>query len=351
MIKKVLLRNFRNYGYLEVELSEGINSLVGRNGLGKTNFLEALFLLCEGKALRALKVEELIKKGEEEGEVKAILLVSGTESVKKATIKGSGIEFKKSHPRGDVRAIAMLPDDIAFVKSGPEARRKEIDAAISRIKPGYGKDLADYARVVRQRNELLRDIRAGKRAREELHHWNSLLLGLGTRIVEDRLSFLSEIKKAMEEILRRLGKSGLEIRYYSSLRHAEVEESKSFLRRMEVAEIRRGQTMVGPHRDEIIFLLEGRNVRRESSQGEQKIATITWKLALGDLYTERGEDVILLLDDCLSELDDGNAESVLRELESRDQVIITDAVCRSQLLKYRLVDLEGVLRYWGNTID
>jgi len=343
LIEKVELRNFRNYGFARIELHKGINSLVGRNGLGKTNFLEAVHLVCEEKALRAVRPEELVKWGEEEGEVKGFFRDGNQTFHRRILLRKKEVVVRRDASARSPRVVALLPDNISFVKGGPEERRREMDSAISRLKAGYARDLHDYARVVRHRNELLRGIRAGSESRETLAHWNSLLISLGRRIVEDRKSLLKEVKEIMGRILEELGRGDLEIRYYSSIRQANEGDVEGFLKRMEAAEIRRGQTLVGPHRDEVIFLLEGRSVRRECSQGEQKLVMLAWKLSIEEMMRSRGMKVILLLDDCLSELDDVHAEKVLQVLEGREQVIITDAVRRQQLFKYRVVDLEKSL--------
>lgn len=342
MFENIRLKNFRNYAETEICLKEGINSLVGRNGLGKTNFLEAVFVLCEGRPLRARRWDEVIKKGEIEAEVEARYTKEGSEYLMKARIDEDGLKRDVFNLSRNLSAVALLPDDLVFLKGGPEERRREIDLCLSKIRPGYGKDLSDFMKVIRQRNEVLRGIKTGTRSVMELNQWNILLMELGERLVRDRLDFLRDVCDVMENILGKLGRESFGFKYYSSLKLSKKGEVREFLGRMQAAEVRRGQTLVGPHRDEIVFSVEGRNTRRESSQGEQKLVTLAWKLTVEEFLRRKGYDVILLFDDCLSELDDHNAEMVLRVLEDRDQVLITDAVGRRQLYRYHVLDMEEI---------
>ncbi len=318
--------------------------MVGRNGLGKTNFLEAIFVLCEGKPIRARKWVELIKKGESEAEIVALFKRGENTYSYSVRVDENGVDHRGYPFIKRTHALVNLPDDVTFIKGGPEERRRELDLSLSRIKPGYSCDLTDFLRVVRQRNEVLRGIKAGERTARELEHWNVMLVEIGERITRDRLQLLEEVRDKMGKTLMRLGRSTLRIRYYSTLRATRDAKPKDVLERMLAAEIRRGQTLVGPHRDEIIFEVDGRNTRRESSQGEQKLTTLAWKLAIEEMLRERGEEVILLLDDCLSELDDNHADLLLSTLEERNQVFVTDAVGRRQLYGYHVLNMEEYLR-------
>jgi DNA replication and repair protein RecF len=169
-------------------------------------------------------------------------------------------------------------------------------------------------------------VRRGAKGREYIRNWNDLLLERGSAIVEERIRAAGTIEGLMAEVGRRWNKGELELKYYASLTRDVGESGKAMekIKKMEEAEIRRGATLVGPHRDEIVFLLDGRNVRRECSQGEQKLVVLMWRLAQARaMEAVAGKKTLLLLDDCLSELDENNRLLLLEEIGSWEQAMVT----------------------------
>ena len=324
MFKLITLAEFRNYEWRSVEFTEGVNAVIAGNGRGKTNLLEGLFLLLEGRSMKGAEAKEMIKEGQE----KAIL--SGTVDVGREISLRMGIEEDgligvKRKPQ-DLGAVCFQPDDIWMVKGGPEARRKQLDEIIIGLKKGYREVLKEYGRVLRQRNEAIKAVRKGARGREYIRNWNYLLIDAGREIVAERRETTQKMTQAMTAIGRGWGLPELGIKYYSTIGDEDDGEEKVMkkMERLEEAEIRRGSSLIGPHRDEVLFSLGGKNVRRQSSQGEQKLVIILWRLAQGRLIEgERAKEILLLMDDCLSELDAANRRVVVDELREWKQAVVT----------------------------
>lgn len=325
MIEEIYLKDFKNYEEAGFRFSKGLNAIVGDNGLGKTNLLEALFFLLKGRTMRGSEPKELVRWGAEKAQLG--IKVGGVAVVEKRIEIGEEGRKEKGD-LGGIRAVFFQPDDIWMVKGGPESRRKYLDEAVAEIKKGFRVTLREYHRVLRQRNEAIRAVKRGSGDIRLVRSWNPLLAKWGRMVVEERAESLKELGKEMDDKTRRWGAGRLEARLYSSMGDLVGEKDKLIrkIERMESAEIGRGTTLIGPHRDEVVFDLEGRNVRRDCSQGEQKLVAMAWKMALAEIIVKNtGEEMILLMDDCLSELDGGNRALVLRELEKWEQVFVTHA--------------------------
>ena len=324
MIRSIELRDFRNYGHKTVGFEPGINVVIGENGRGKTNLLEAVFLLLQGRSMRTGNVKEMVRDGSQRAVIRGEFFVEGRID-KRIVIEGSGTMRGRGEVR-NLRAVSFQPDDIWMVKGGPEARRRCLDEAIIDLKKGYKETLLEYQRILRQRNEAIKAVRRGKKRREYMRNWNTLLLERGSAITEERIKAAKTMESGMAELGRRWNKGEIKLRYYASL-VGDIEGSGKAMEKiekMEEAEIRRGITLIGPHRDELIFMLNGRNVRRECSQGEQKMMVLMWKLAQARAMEEAaGKRTLLLLDDCLSELDECNRYLLLQEIGAWEQAMVT----------------------------
>jgi DNA replication and repair protein RecF len=324
VIRSIELEDFRNYERKKIGFEPGINVIIGKNGRGKTNLLEAVFLLLQGRSMRTSSTKDAVREGCERAVVSGTFHVQG-EIKTRIVIDADGTTEGRKNVR-NLRAVSFQPDDIWMVKGGPEARRRCLDEAIVDIKKGYRETLLEYQRILRQRNEAIKAVRRGAKGREYIRNWNDLLLERGSAIVEERIRAAGTIEGLMAEVGRRWNKGELELKYYASLTRDVGESGKAMekIKKMEEAEIRRGATLVGPHRDEIVFLLDGRNVRRECSQGEQKLVVLMWRLAQARaMEAVAGKKTLLLLDDCLSELDENNRLLLLEEIGSWEQAMVT----------------------------
>jgi DNA replication and repair protein RecF len=339
VIKSIILRDFRNYSNEERVFKEGLNIIIGVNGRGKTNLLEAIFFLLQGRSTRTNDVKEMIRKGSEEALVEGRFEIEGERKERVVINREEGA--RRGRRIDYLEAVSFQPDDMWMIKKGPEARRGALDEIIKGAKRGYAATTHEYQRILRQRNEAIKAVRKGAKEREYMRSWNPLLYQKGREITQERERMLKRVEKEMARAAQGWGTEEVSLRYYSSMGGKSEEEAREKILRMEEAEIRRGTTLIGPHRDEILFLAGGRNARRECSQGEQKILMIMWRLAQARLVMEDGgKQALLLMDDCLSELDEENKEKTIRELEKWGQALVTVTEDNSRFKGYWKVNLD-----------
>jgi DNA replication and repair protein RecF len=318
------LYNFRNYGSFRADLENGINAVIGDNGRGKTNLLEALFFLLQGRSMRNCDAGEMVNNEEKEAVVEGRFDI-GREIKVRTVINREG-KMQWAGRTTEIQAASFQPDDIWMVKGGPEIRRRYLDDATLELKKGYRETLREYHRALKQRNEAIRTVRKGLKGREYMRNWNPLLYRHGSSIVLERMRTIKELQQEMANLSERWGKGETELRYYTSMGEDVSNEERTLekIARMEEAEIRRGASLIGPHRDELLVFLGGRNARRECSQGEQKLVAIMWRLAQAKLMRDAtGRRTLLLMDDCLSELDETNRHLLMEEFGEWEQVMIT----------------------------
>ena len=333
------LHDFRNYERIKVEFETGINVVIGKNGCGKTNLLEAVFLLLQGRSMRTSDVREMVRNGEEKAAVNGAFEADG-EVKTRIVIEREGSLSGRKEVR-DLRAVSFQPEDIWMVKGGPDARRKYLDEVIIELKKGYRETIREYQRVLRQRNEAIKAVRKGAKGREFIRNWNPLLYEKGSTVVEERKKAARGLQQGMSELSKRWKKGEIELKYYTSMGDGagDKEKVKAKMAKMEDTEIRRGITLIGPHRDELLFVFAGKNVRRQCSQGEQKLITIMWRLAQAkSMENEAGKGILLLMDDCLSELDKENRWLLLDEMREWEQVVVTTTDDTKEL--------DGTTRIW-----
>jgi DNA replication and repair protein RecF len=343
VVRVVTLNNFRNYERGRIEFKEGINVVIAGNGRGKTNLLEAVFLLLEGKSMRGAEGREMIKEQEEGASVEGSFEVGRKISLRIVLEEEGSIKGKRKIE--EMGAVCFQPDDIWMVKGGPEWRRKYLDEAILCIKKGYKETSKEYGRILRQRNEAIKAVRKGVRGRDYMRHWNAMLIGQGQEIVAERRQAIVKIADEAAATAELWGLGKLSISYYSTMGEegSDTEKIREKMERMEEAEIRRGSTLIGPHRDEVIFYLGDKNVRRQSSQGEQKLVIILWRIAQARLMEkERGKRILLLMDDCFSELDHSYRKAVAEELGQWDQAVVTTTDDLAELDGANKIYLESI---------
>jgi DNA replication and repair protein RecF len=221
-----------------------------------------------------------------------------------------------------IRAVTFFPDDIRIVKGAPADRREFLDGLLSSLRPSYAQAAAEYAKTVQQRNQLLRRIRDGLSSERTLSTWDRKVVDLGKTVLEGRVAAIAPLESYFEGSLRALyGSEKATIRYcYSSPLDGYAEA----LRKAHRADIERGTTSVGPHRDDFEVLLGGVSLTIYGSQGQQRLATLALKFAARDhVRTETGEDPILLFDDVMSELDERRREYLAEYFLESTQAIIT----------------------------
>jgi DNA replication and repair protein RecF len=340
------LQSYRSYEAITWHPDAGLNVLIGRNGAGKTNILEAIAYLSSLKSFRSAPDSALVMAGAETAVVRGGFRHAAGELRVEVELPASGrrrvlLNGKRPQRFSDVAAtvplVAFLPDDLDLVKRGPAGRRDFLDDLGARLAPTVGADLAEYERVVRQRNRLLRE--EGQAADPVvLSTLDEQVARIGGRVLVNRLQLIHTIAPALQSSYQRIGGSGtLEVRYRigwdddedATKTHRSVEEWSQVLtdalRRRRVRDMDQRTTTAGPHRDDPGLRLDGRDVRVQASQGEQRSAALSMRLASYATLEQRHDRApLLLLDDVLSELDGGRGEAVM-ELLPRGQVFVTSA--------------------------
>lgn len=336
------LINFRNYEKESVGFHEKVNIIAGNNAQGKTNLLEALYITSLGKSFRTNKDSDMVKFGEDFAYVKTDYIKEGYERQIEINIlkrgKSISIDGNKISKTKDlvdkVYIVAFTPEDLKIVKDEPERRRRFMDRELCQLGPIYYSNLQRYKRALVQRNFLLKKNNIDETLMEV---WEKQLVDYGSKITRDREKFIEKLKiisyKIHKEISR--GKEELEINYEAS----EISEEK--LKKGRQNDLFRGNTGFGPHRDDIEIKIDGNDVRKYGSQGQQRTAALSLKLAEIELIKEeKGESPVLLLDDVLSELDRGRQEFLLNSTWDV-QVFISTAEMKDSL--WSAIDSKQIL--------
>ena len=319
-IKNIELTNFRNY--------KNLNIFLGHNAQGKTNLLESIFVLGMGKSFRTNSDKEMIFFNEDFAKVKANVIEDNNEDEieiiyqnEGKIIKLDGIKLQRTIDLLEtVYIVAFSPEDLKIVKEGPDNRRKFLDRELCQIKPVYYSDLGNYKKVLKERNTLLREENCDKNLYSV---FNESLAEYGTRIVKERKLFIERLQKISEKIEDEItsGSEKLVLSYETKINSKE--EFINILEENFEKDLYRGYTSFGPHKDDIKISVNDIDIRTYGSQGQQRTAALSMKLAEIELIKqETGKDAVLLLDDVLSELDQ-NRQRYLINAMSGTQVFIT----------------------------
>lgn len=331
IIKSLELLNYRNYETLQINFNEGINILYGDNAQGKTNVLESIYVCATTKSHRGSRDKEMIRFNQEDSHIRLYTERSGIEHkidvhLKRNKTKGAavdGLPIKKSSElMGMVNVVFFSPEDLAIIKNGPAERRRFIDMELCQLNKVYLHDISNYNRVVNQRNNLLRQVYYQESSKETLDVWDEQLVYYGSRVIEERKSFIEQLKDLILPIHKKLsgGKEILDICYEPSVT---VRDFKTQLLMRRDNDLKLKTTTIGPHRDDMGFYIGGINVRKYGSQGQQRTAALSLKLAEIDLVKLFIKDTpVLLLDDVLSELDSFRQNYLLESIR-QVQTIIT----------------------------
>ncbi len=331
IIESIELQNFRNYESLHMEFSPGTNILYGNNAQGKTNVLEAVYVCSTTKSHRSSKDREMIRFNNDESHIKMTVRKRDVPyridmHLKKNKAKGvavNGLPIRKaSELFGIVNVVFFSPEDLNLIKNGPSERRKFIDLELCQLNKLYVHSLVSYNRILMQRNKLLKELFFRPDYKETLDIWDMQLAQYGKELICYRSEFIRQLNDMIREIHSRLsgGKEDLQIIYDPSASAEQLEES---IARSREQDIKQKTTLVGPHRDDIGFYMGEIDIRRFGSQGQQRTAALSLKLAEIELVKKLVKDYpILLLDDVLSELD-GERQNHLLSAIDHIQTMIT----------------------------
>jgi DNA replication and repair protein RecF len=337
-VVSVSLRDFRTYARAEAHLGEGLTVLHGPNGAGKSNLLEALYFGCTGHALRTRNERELVRFGQQAARV-AVTVHDGSEHHELVVGYGIGVGEERSVKRMscdganverllDVETRPLLgvfvPDRLELLKGSPAPRRAHLDRLVAALWPPRTATRRAYAAALAQRNALLAGIRAGRASRSTLPTWDSELARHAIALRKDREQVVELLREPFAARATQLGLSGEALmRYRPRSRAADVEEFVAELRERLPGELERGYSSHGPHRDELVFVRDGHELRSYGSQGELRLALLALLLAERAVLAERrGRTPLLLLDDVMSELDAQRRELLAHELAGGGQSVI-----------------------------
>lgn len=311
--RRLQLEKFRNYETLSIELSPGFNVLVGVNAQGKTNLLEALYLLATTRLLRGQRDAEAILDGHETSVCAAELIALNTEIAiqlqrgirKRAMLNGLALP-RASDLIGRMPAVSFSSEDLAIVRGEPADRRLFLDLELSGLQPAYLRSLTLYKRALDQRNALLRESRELMQPAASFDPWEAQIAHHGQAIRTARASYVDGLADSAKEAHGRLaGGERLELRYLQRDEGRSEEEIYSILDLTRHNDVMRGATTVGPHRDDISIEVDGRDARLFGSQGQQRTAVIAIKMAAMErAKAHLGMPPLLLLDDIFSDLDE-----------------------------------------------
>ena len=332
IIKSLELKNYRNYDELSMNFASGTNLLYGDNAQGKTNILEAVYLAGTSKSHKGSKDREMIRFENEESHIR-MMVKKGDLSYKidmhlrKNKAKGvaiNGLPIRKARElMGVVNLVFFSPEDLNIIKEGPAGRRRFIDLELSQLDKIYLNNLSNYNRIINQRNSLLKDIYGSNQQHllETLDIWDMQLAAYGTKVLDRRKEFVRQVNEIISEIHFRLtgGKERLSLTYESSIGEMSMEQA---LKKNRERDLRMKSTSVGPHRDDLCFLSGDLDIRKFGSQGQQRTAALSLKLAEIELVKRIiGDTPILLLDDVLSELDKNRQNYLLDSIHDIQTVI------------------------------
>lgn len=331
IIKSLELADFRNYETLEINFDKGTNILYGDNAQGKTNILEAIYVSATTKSHKGSKDREIINFDKEEAHIRTYLEKEDVEykvdmHLRKNKSKGIAIDGKKIKKAAELLGLLNIvffsPEDLAIIKNGPSERRRFADMELCQLDSFYLYNLNHYNKIINQRNKLLKDMYFNPGLKETLNIWDSQLISFGSKIIERRSIFAGQLCEIINEIHSKLsgGKEKLTVKYEPDV---SIENFEEKMKENQEKDIRSKMTSTGPHRDDFSFIVNGIDIRRYGSQGQQRTAALSLKLSEIELVKKVTKDTpVLLLDDVLSELD-SNRQNYLLNSIGDIQTIIT----------------------------
>ena len=334
------LTNYRNCRDLSLNLNSGKILIIGKNAQGKTNILESIYFLSALKSPRTSNNIEIINFNAETAEIEAELVKANTSVTldysyskeKTRIVKVNGVKTTPKNFKQVLKTVLFSTNDLLLLRGNPSDRRDWLDRAISQIYPAYDERLSKYDKIRIQKNNFLKELIKGVPLDETLLEvLNEQLTITGSNIIYLRIKFLAEIEKIAREKHRIISETEeLNLVYDCSFLDGETEleeiaeKFRGALEERKIEEMRRAQSCVGPHRDDILFYINENEATKFASQGQQRTVVLALKLSELDIITEKtGDEPVLLLDDVLAELDDLRQNYLLKSITNATQVVIT----------------------------
>src|SRR3954466_516238 len=334
VVRSVSLRDFRNYERAELALGDGLNVVHGPNGAGKTNLLEAIYFSLTARSCRTSNERELVRAGQQvtrvvaevEGDDQSHTLEVGfAPSQKEKLVKVDGAPLERGGaPPPRPLVCVFLPDRLQLIKGAPAARRSHLDQVVAALWPARAETRSAYSRALAQRNALVARVRAGASRPDLLDAWASELARHGAQLMADRARAIGSLAPAFSERAADLGlPDAVELRYAPRSKASDADGLRGELLERRAADLERGFTTHGPHRDDMALLHGGRPLRTLGSQGQQRIGLLAVLFAERDGVGARGRPPLMLLDDVMSELDATRRERLADLVRAGGQALIT----------------------------
>lgn len=336
-LKRLALLNFRNYTDAEIEFADGVNVIYGENGAGKTSILEAIHYLALTKSFRAGTDKHLVSNkadmcrvqgefADANGNTTRTTIAYALDSGKHLTVNGQKMQIFSEYI-GDVPVVLLHPADLNLSQGGPQLRRRFLDVLLSQSSKVYLHSLMQYNRSLRQRNLLLQQPNCDV---ELLKSWEENLISHGVAVIRKRQQAATELSELVKQYYKALSQKDHngKIIYQCNVSAENGQELETVYRNLfakkRAGEIEQGTTIVGPHRDDLLFLLNGKAMKTYASQGEHKTWVISLKLAeFHHLEAQQHQAPILLFDDIFGELDANRIRQMLEQLSTIGQVFVT----------------------------
>ncbi|WP_283679604.1 DNA replication/repair protein RecF [Lentilactobacillus sp. Marseille-Q4993] len=341
-LTKLSLHNYRNYVDQTIEFAPGINVLLGQNAQGKTNLLEAIYVLSLARSHRTANDKELINWDSQNAQIRGIVKKQYSQIPVELDLGPKGKKAKLNHLEqaklssyiGQINVILFAPEDLSIVKGSPQTRRKFMDMEFGQMSSHYLYNLTQYRKILKQRNRYLRDLKHHVRTdKVYLEVLSDQLAAYGAEIIFERISLLNKLQRYAQRIHQEIsqGKEKLVFQYKTAVTKDQLGTVENIyndllkqFKTISEKEIVRATTLLGPHRDDLRFIVNGKEITSFGSQGQQRTTALSLKLAEIDLMKEQtGEYPILLLDDVLSELDDYRQTHLLTAIQDRVQTFLT----------------------------
>ncbi|MGM0219033.1 DNA replication/repair protein RecF [Enterococcus sp. AZ126] len=342
-LNEIEVQHYRNYDGLTLDFPKTLNIFLGENAQGKTNLLESIYVLAMTRSHRTSNEKELVHWDSDSAKISGVIEKKTGTIPLEIIISNKGRKTKVNHIEqkrlssyiGQLNVILFAPEDLSLVKGSPQLRRKFIDMELGQVNPIYLYDLVQYQSVLKQRNQYLKQLAEKKQSDHiYLDILTEQLAEFGGKVLFARLEFIKKLEHWANLLHKKISheKEELAIEYFSSIpldkEHFSLEEiQKQLLQSLldnRKRELFKANTFLGPHRDDLIFNVNGQNVQTYGSQGQQRTTALSVKLAEIDLmYSETGEYPVLLLDDVMSELDNERQLHLLETIEGKVQTFLT----------------------------
>ncbi|MCA1061129.1 DNA replication/repair protein RecF [Rossellomorea aquimaris] len=341
-IEQLELRNYRNYESIDVTFENKVNVILGENAQGKTNIMESIYVLAMAKSHRTSNDKDLIRWDQEYAKIKGRIQKYNGALPLELVLSKKGKKAKSNHLEqsklsqyvGNMNVVMFAPEDLHLVKGSPQVRRRFIDMEIGQVSPVYLHDISLYQKILQQRNHYLKQLQTRKQKDQTmLDVLTEQFIEMAVKITKKRFEFVQLLESWAKPIHSGISRNleTLEIVYKPSL---DVSDNQEWSKMVDIyeqkfkdireREIDRGVTLVGPHRDDLQFIVNGRDVQTFGSQGQQRTTALSVKLAEIELiHSEIKEYPILLLDDVLSELDDYRQSHLLNTIQGKVQTFVT----------------------------